>query len=479
MISPRHLEQRHLVFIVAAAAMLIFSLQFSMVSVAFPELSADLNAPLRWTGWVLTIFMVGQVVSLPVCGRLAERFGRRNVFATGLAAFALASTACALSPNVYVLIAARAAQGLAGGSLMPSAMGLIGEAFMENRTRPIGFLGAIIPAGGIVGPTLGGVIVDHLGWRWTFGLNLPLAALVLVAIFLVTPAGGGRRLPGRFDFAGVGLLAVAATSLIFGLTELGRTDHSPSMPIVGASFAVALVAGAVLVRHELRTPQPVFDLELFCRREFVCANALAFLFGAGLFGIFALIPFYVATVYDFSASQSGAVVTPRAIALVISSAITAAVLPYIGYRRPIFVGMMGFAATLFLLSLSLERPSILGIELSNFAWVTSVVACAGIAFGFVNPALSNANLHLAPDRITAIAGLRQMFQSLGGSIGISLIVLASSRASSPAQGLEWSFAVLALVVVLASGFLIGIRDAPASAALQSAAAGPPGRRGRT
>lgn len=453
-------QQRHLVFVTAAAGTLIFSLQFSMISVAFPELSEDLNAPLRWTGWVLTIFMVGQVIALPVCGRLADRFGRRTVFAAGLTLFAASSAVCAFAPNIYVLIGARSTQGLAAGAFMPSAMGLVGDAFQENRMRPIGLLGSIIPAGGIVGPVVGGLIVDHIGWRWTFGFNLPLIALVLIALFAFTPGGGRRPVQGGLDFPGIGLLAISVTTLIFALTELGQRDQSPNMALVALALLAALVSGAALVRHELRTPHPVFDLDLFRRSEFVSANSLAFLFGAGLFGIFALVPFYATTVYGFSASESGALVTPRAVTLVATSAIIAVLLPRIGYRLPMFIGMMAFAASIAVLSLSLENPSFLGVQISSFVWVTVVVACAGAAFGFINPALNNANLHLAPDRITGITGLRQMFQNLGGTVGIAVVVMISSRASSPAQGLEWSFAGLAVVVVLASLFLLGIRNAP-------------------
>ncbi len=440
--------------------MLVFSLQFSMVSIAFPELERDLDAPLRWTGWVLTIFMVGQVISLPVSGRLADRYGRRTVFASGLVLFAVASAACALAPNIYALIGARALQGLAGGALMPSAMGLVGEAFMENRMRPIGFLGSIVPAGGIVGPVLGGLIVEYFGWRWTFGINVPLVAVALAGIFAFTPRGTTTPGEGRLDFAGIGMLAVAATAFIFALTELGQTEQSPNAMLVAISFGIALVSAVLLVRHELRTPHPFLDLELFRRREFISANTLAFLFGSGLFGVFLLIPYYASTVYGFSASETGAIVTPRSVTLVLASGVTAAILPYIGVRLPMFLGMLGFAGAMVLLSLSFEDPTVLGIEISSFAWVTGVVATAGLAFGLVNPALNNANLHLVPDRIAGVTGLRQMFMSLGGTIGISVIVLISSRASSEAQGLEWSFAGLAFVVVLASVGLLGIREAP-------------------
>lgn len=182
-------DDRHLIFALLSLSLLTFTMQFGVVSVALGELTDDLAAPLRWSGWVLTIFMVGQVIALPVAGRLSERFGARLVFCGGLAGFACASVVCAVAPNVYVLIVARAAQGAAGGGLMPAGVSLIGEAYGEGRARAIGFFSSLIPFGAVLGPVIGGVLVDHVGWRATFGVSVPMGLAGCATGFVLLPVG--------------------------------------------------------------------------------------------------------------------------------------------------------------------------------------------------------------------------------------------------------------------------------------------------
>ncbi len=451
------MPHRYAIFAITALAMLSFAMQFSMVSVALPELTRDLGAPIRWTGWVLTAFMVAQVVSMPVAGRLSERFGVRNVFIFGFALFSVASLISAAAPNITVLILGRAIQGAAGGALMPSAMGLIGEAFGQNRARPIGLMGSIVPMGGIIGPSLGGVIVDNLSWRWTFALNVPLGVVVVI-VGLAFMRSGARRATGGVDLRGIVLLGLGLTALLYGLTELGQTANGPDFRVVGAAGAVTVVALALFIARQLSTPNPIVDMELLRKRELVFSNLLAFWLGVALFAVFALLPLYVQSGYGMTASESGALLTPRAIAMVGTAAVAAMLLTMTGYRKPLIIGMLLMASTLLLLSLGLEEPTLLGVSFSNFAWVTLVVTLLGISFGMTMPSLNNAALDVAPDRIPAITGLRGMFMSLGGTIGVSVILLIVSRADSAAAGLEASFVGLAVILVASTLLVPGIPE---------------------
>lgn len=449
---------RYAVFGIVSFALLTHAMQFSMVSVALPTINRDLDAPLRWSSWILTGFMIGQVVSMPIAGRLAERFGTRTILAAGIAAFAVSSLACALAGNVYFLIAARVLQGMAGGCLMPAGMGIIGETFVADRTRWIGLLGSTVPAGSVIAPSVGGLIVDHASWRWTFGMNVPLALLALGAILVFVPASEAPRRSRPFDVPGIAFLGLAATTFIFALTELGRRGVNPSPALVGGGFLLAFVAIVMLVRRELTAADPAIDVDLLRRREFLFANALALLFGAGVFGMFNVVPLYSQVGYGLTATESGALVTPRALAMVLTSMVAAALLPRTGYRRPIIAGMWGMAAIMILLSLGIRDPEIAGIRLSSFAWLTVLVALAGFAFGVMNPSLNNASLDLAPDRIPAVAGLRGMFMSLGGMVGVTLILLVAGRSQNPADGIQASFVGLAAVFALASVIAFGIPE---------------------
>ena len=439
---------RYLIFALLSLSLLLFIMQFAMVSVSLQQLTDDLDAPLRWSGWVLTIFMVGQVVAMPVAGRLSERFGPRAVFAGGFGLFGLASLVCALTPNIYVLIAARAMQGLAGGGMMPAGISLIGESFGAQRTRAIGFFTSIMPMGAVLGPPVGGLIVDHAGWRWTFGFNVPVGIGVCLVAFVLLPVGA-RRPVQRLDFGGIGLLVACIVSFIYALTELGLRDQSPNLAVVAISLAISAVAGVALVWHERRTPVPIVDLDLLSRREFLFANAISFLFGAAWIGVASMVPLYAQEGYGLSSGASGAIMSPRAFIMAGTATIAAFFLPRTGARWPIAIGVVGLGMTLAVLSRGIHSPEVLGMELSNLSWLIVVVGSAGLAFGISNPALQNVGLDLAPDRIAGVAGLRGMFQQLGGTIGIAVTVMIASRGETTASGLEQAFLIFAFVVTAA------------------------------
>lgn len=432
-------------------------MQFGMVSVALGRLTDDLAAPLRWSGWVLTIFMVGQVIALPIAGRLAERFGARLVFAGGLAVFAIASLVCAAAPNVYALIAARVVQGAAGGGLMPAGISLIGEAYGVGRTRAIGFFSSLIPFGAVLGPVVGGVIVDHFGWRWTFGISVPMGLVACVAGFALLPVGH-RKPMQRIDIAGVLLIALTIVSLVFALTELGQRGVAPNYALVGIALATFVVALGTLVAHETRTALPVIDLDLLRRWEFASSNALAFCFGTAWIGVTSLIPLFVQSLYGMSAAESGALIAPRSLVMVAASGLGTWLMPRTGLRKPLAIGLVGSALMILVLGLGLHDPSILGRRIESFWWNLLVIGGAGASFGFANPSMNNAALDLAPDRIASITGLRGMFSSLGGTVGIGIAVLIASRAESTAAGLQIAFTAFAVVLAASAAFVLGVPE---------------------
>ncbi|MEZ4552447.1 MAG: DHA2 family efflux MFS transporter permease subunit [Dehalococcoidia bacterium] len=471
---------RYILFGVVSLGMLLASMQGSMIGVAFADIGEGLSAPDRWVGWVIAIFTLAQAVSMPTAGKLSDELGRRTVFVGGVCIFLAASVVCAAAPNVYVLIAARAVQGLAGGSLLPSAYGVLGDAFdAESRARAIGMLSSVFPIGGILGPNLGGFIVEHLGWRWTFLVNLPLGIVVVVAALVLMPAATNRqRRP--IDFMGVAFLSLAVTGVVYALTELSQTSGGAHPVVVVSAFAVALLAGVLFLRHEARTPEPILELQLLRRREFAFMNALNFFYGFVIFGLFSFIPLYAQTAYDMSKSTSGVLLTPRAIAMIVASSLGAFLLPKTGYRKPIMVGMVGMGLTLIVMSRGLHDPVIAGVEVSNFTYLGTLAALSGFFFGVSGPAANNAAIELAPDRIAAITGLRGMFRSVGGSIGTSLVVLVMSHAATREEGLEQAFLGLAVAAVLVSFLVLGIPDRAvqrSSARAPSAGAASPGAAG--
>jgi EmrB/QacA subfamily drug resistance transporter len=466
--SGRRAASGRELFVLVAAAQLAASLQFAMVSVALPDIVDDLGTSLRWASWAISLFTMAQAVSLPVLGKLSDGIGRRAVFVGGIATFGASSLVCAAAPNVGVLIAARAVQGVAAGSLLPSAYGIIGDAFTgPNRTRVMGLISSIFPIGAIIGPNVGGLLVEHVGWRWTFLINVPVAAVAAVWGWRRLPAPTPSSSSSRIDVPGAALLTLSVGALMIAVTELGHEDGSVAGTFVGACVAVAIVAGAAFVRHEMHCRDPLIDIGLLRRREFAFLNALNFLYGACVFGMVAFVPLYAQEGYGFTASEAGLLLAPRAVAMMATSIGASMIILRTGFRRPIAVGLVLMAASgLFLAG----GPSLLGRSgLGDFASLTIVVAVLGLGLGFAGPSANQAGLDLLPDQVAAITGLRGMFRALGGALGTAGIASIASRAESHAGGLEHSFALIAVLALGALTFLRGIPDRPGGAPLRTSA----------
>lgn len=446
-------QRRHLIFVLLASSMLIFNSQFGMVSVALGPLTTDLDAPLRWSGWVVTVFMLSLVVSMPVAGRLAERFGARTMFVTGFAIFSVASIACALAPNIYWLILARAVQGAAGGSLQPAGTSIIGDVYRgESRVRAIGLYASTMPFAAVFGPVVGGIVVEWYGWRTTFGMAAPAGVAACVLALLVLPAGTRRPIQ-RLDFPGIALIGVTITSLVLALTELGQHATPPDAGVVGAALVLFVVSGIALVLHERRTPAPVLDLDLLSRRPFVATNILSLCFGAGWMGVVSIVPLFVQLGYGIGVAQSGALAAPRGVLMVACSALSSLLLHRTGFKRPILFGLVGLGSSLIVLGLGLHGVRLGGVAIPDFWWLMLVIGSAGLFFGFANPSLNNAGIEVAPDRIAAIVGLRGMFNNLGGTLGVAVAVLIASRTADTVAGLQMAYFVLGGTVIAAAVFV--------------------------
>ncbi|MFV0309935.1 MAG: MFS transporter [Desertimonas sp.] len=468
----RHVAGGRELFVLVAAAQLAASLQFAMVSVALPDIVEELGTSLRWASWAISLFTMAQAVALPVLGKLSDGAGRRAVFVGGIATFGAASVVCALAPNVGVLIAARAVQGVAAGSLLPSAYGIVGDAFPgANRTRVLGLVASIFPIGAIVGPNVGGLLVEHAGWRWTFLINAPIAAIAAIWGWRRLPPPDGARSVSRIDGRGAAMLTASIGALMIAVTELGNEDGPVDERIVISCLVTAIVIGAVFVRHELRTRDPLIDMALARRREFAFLNALNFLYGACVFGMVSFVPLYAQEGYGFSASEAGLLLAPRAAAMMATSIAASMIIGRTGFRRPIGTGLTLMAVSGLLLSFGPGLAARSG--LGDVPSLMIVVCLLGFGLGLAGPSANQAGLDLVPDQVAAITGLRGMFRALGGALGTAAIASIASRAEAHAAGLERSFAIVAVVGLGSLVFLRGIPDRPLESPRSPAMAAPP------
>jgi EmrB/QacA subfamily drug resistance transporter len=299
---------------VAVLASFVAFLDGSVVNLALPAIAAEFGGGLALQQWVVDGYLLALGALILVAGAVSDQFGRLVVLRMGLVAFAVASLLCALAPTGWILVAARCLQGIGAAVLVPSSLAMINARFTGARQAgAIGTWTAWTGTAFVVGPPLGGLLVDALSWRWVFGINVvPLA----VTLYLTTRLGAGERVAensgarrsARIDVVGAVLCAAGLTSAVYALIELQRLG--PSHPAVVTGFVIGVACLAAFPWWERRTPNPIMPLQLFAARNFAVGNlATVFLYAAVSLGTLIVALFLQETV-GLSASQAGLATLP-------------------------------------------------------------------------------------------------------------------------------------------------------------------------
>jgi EmrB/QacA subfamily drug resistance transporter len=434
------LGRDRLVFGIVSIALLMASVDQTIVATALTALHRDLHAGINWSSWTITIYALGQVVAMPLAGKLSDQYGRRTTFLVAAVLFTGASLACGLANSIYLLVAFRAVQACGGGAFMPSATGIISDQFGPRRDRAIGMFTSILPIGGIIGPVLGGVIVSTWSWREIFLVNVPLG-LVLITLAARFLPRGGRRPSGRTDVRGVLLLALAILAAMFGITTLGNAGGGVLTPAFLLPEAVAVVAGVLFVRHARRAAAPFIPLTLLRGRGFGVMNGINLLYGAAALGVGTLVPLYAQQRYHIATLEAGVLLTARAVGMICVASLAVLALRRTGYRLPMVVGFVIVAAGLVLMAV---RPP---AGVTPYLWLSVAAGITGVGMGLSVPATNNATLALAPDQVAAIAGLRGMFRQSGAIIGVSVSTAILARSARPGLATVDILLVLAALLV--------------------------------
>lgn len=413
--------RRYLVFSVVSLALLLSSISGSSIAVAFPVIISDMNTSLVLAGWILTSYQLVQTIVMPLGGKISEIVSRRVAFIAFTLLFSIGSVLSALAPNIYLLIGARVIQAIGGGGFMPCAAGIVADEFPEARQRFIGLFSSIFPIGAIIGPNLGGWMVDAFGWRSIFWFNVPLGIIVLLlARLLLSKGEAAKNSRSSIDFVGAGLLFASISAITVGITELGSPETGISWVIVSVFLGLGIGLIVPFVIWEKRVKDPIVDFELLKRAPFLAANIYNFLYGMCALGIFSLIPFYAVEIYHMTTLESGILLTPRSVGMMAASTITSFYLVKWGYRKPILIGTIIVMITVILLALQPQGVDILGLQIGTIPLLFVVVGLAGVGHGTATPASNNACIELMPDKVATITGLRGMFRILGSSFGISI-----------------------------------------------------------
>jgi len=369
-------------------------LDATAVNVALPTIGNELNTSLAGLQWVVTAYTLTLAGLILLGGALGDRFGRRRVFLIGVTWFALSSALCGLAPNIDVLIAARALQGIGGALLTPGSLAIIQSTFApDDRPRAIGAWSGLGGVAGAVGPFLGGLIVGSIGWRWIFLLNLPLAAAVVAVTVRHVPESRDPDAHGRFDIAGSVLTALA----LAGITEALIEAQSGRKVVVVVSAVIGVVAGVAFVlleQHRARHPDripPMLPLSIFRNREFTAINVITFIVYGAMGAVFFLLVLDLQVVAGFSPLEAGVSLLPSTVAMLLLSARAGALAQKFGPRWLMTGGLLAAAAGLLLLTR-------IGPNASYVADVLPAVLLFGLGLSMTVAPLTATVLASADDR---------------------------------------------------------------------------------
>lgn len=433
------------VFIVIALALMMMSIDATIVATALHALQQDLGAPINWTGWTITAYWLGYVVMLPLSGRLSERLGHRRVFLLSSAAFAAASLLCGLAPGIYWLVPLRALQAACGAGLTPAATGIIVTWFGNERDRALGLFGAVFPVGALIGPVFGGLFVTYASWRDVFFVNVPLGlAMALLGLWLIPPDPARTGVTPRMDVAGMLLLCISVVCGMWTMSTLGDAGARVLSPSFALPALLALACGWAFFAHIARVPQPFLAPRLIYGRGFAATNFLNAAYAGAAMGAMTLVPLYASTRYGLDPLDSGTLLIAQGLAALLLSTLAAWALRRTGYRLPFYVGGTLAAVGLLLLA---PAPR---LGLTPWAWLATATTLVGAGMGLMGPASRNAALQLVPEQASTMAALRATAQEFGVIVALSAITAIMAASGEPARtqaGIYVACALLCLLVL--------------------------------
>jgi EmrB/QacA subfamily drug resistance transporter len=394
------------------AGMLLAALDQTIVSTALPTIVGDLGG-LNRLAWVVTAYILASTISTPLYGKLGDLYGRKRLFQAAIVIFLVGSVLCGLAQNMLELIGFRALQGLGAGGLMVGAFAIIGDVVSpRERGRYMGYMGGVWAFASVVGPLIGGFIVDNLSWRWVFYVNVPVAAVALVVVAAVLPASG-ERVSHRIDVEGTILLAGAAGSITLGLTW-GGVQYAWGSPTIVGLFVAGAALVVAFIFQERRAKEPIVPLSLFRNGIFNVSTGTGFIVGLAMFGAITYLPVYMQVVHGVTPTSSGLRLLPLMAGVLGSSVIGGRIISKVGrYKAFPIVGTALMAIGMYLLShlgphtsfmLAYLYMLVLGIGLGS---VMQVLILA------VQNAVDYRNLGVATSTST-------FFRSMGGSFGVAI-----------------------------------------------------------
>ena len=394
--------------------LLLAALDQTIVATALPKVVSDLGG-LGSYSWVFTAYMLASTVTVPLYGKLGDIHGRRPLFLVSIVIFLVGSALCGLAQNMPELVVFRGVQGLGAGGLFPLALATVGNIVPpRDRGRYQGLIGATFAAASIIGPLVGGFIVDNTSWRWIFYVNLPVGGIALVVVYLTMPRRAEKQ-DHSVDWLGGAILALGAAALLLGLVWGGQQYPWLSAEVIGALAAAVLLLG-VFALVERRVREPVLPFDLMRASSTVTSSVISMgLVGMAMFGTISFVPLFVQGVIGTSATSSGVVLTPLMLGAVATSFLSGQWVSRSGRYKPnALVGPPVLAAGLLLLWR-------MDVHTTNAEAARNMVI-TGIGLGLMMQVFVLSVQNSVPSRhIGSATALAQFARSIGSTLGVTIM----------------------------------------------------------
>lgn len=408
-ISP---TSRLLVTIAVLTATFLAAMDVTIVGTAMPTIVGSLGG-MELLSWVFSAYLLTSAATVPIYGKLADMYGRRLVFLVGAAIFMLGSGLSGQSQSMLQLVLFRGLQGLGAGAVTPITSTIIGDIYsLQERARMQGVFSSVWGVSALVGPWLGGFIVDHFSWRWVFYVNIPfgLASMLMLARWLKEDLQPVRH---RVDYLGATSLSIGIAALLFALLEGGTLFPWKSWPIF-VFFAVALLGLAVFVWGERKAPEPVLPLGIFRNRIIAVSSLAGFLAGGAMQGVSSYVPVFVQGVLGGSATQAGSVLAPMSLGWPVGSVLAGQVILRLGYRATAVAGMA--FATMATVALATA-----GVH-SSLAFLIATTVVMGLGLGFSTTTFIIAVQNAVPWARRGVATASTQFvRTLGSTVSVAIL----------------------------------------------------------
>ncbi|MBI5649027.1 MAG: MFS transporter [Chloroflexi bacterium] len=413
-------------YVITFAVMLslfLASIESTVVATAMPTIVAQLGGFTIYA-WVFSAYMLASTTAVPVFGKLSDIYGRRAIYLIAMAIFLIGSILCGIASSMEQLVFYRAIQGLGAGGLMPLAFTIIGDIFsFEQRAKMQGWFSGVWGVSSIIGPLLGGFLVNSVGWHWIFLINIP-PGLLAAGLMLVAWRDVNPRHEGKVDYIGAALLTAGVIALLLAMMQLNA--RQAGIPIAfWILLATAFVLLGALLFVEQRAANPILPIPLFRERLFATATGHGFLSGFAVFGAVSFIPLFVESVLGTDATVAGATLTPMMLGWVSGSVVSSRLLLKFSPRALALIGMSALVCGAALMTLLTENTSQL--------YILICVALMGIGMGLsVPPFLIAVQSSVPRQSLGAATATVQFSRSIGGTIGVSVlgVILAIQFASA-------------------------------------------------